>query len=244
MDPVKRKVISDLFLAPSVVLPIVGGLSAGMLSWAGGGVNSLTAAAMVGVFGGIGWMLTRIIFQIESITEDAIRFQADLRAKEERESLDRFGYELRADGDSRTQDYLTLLRSLHDEFLELSRRPHLIVRSQGVRDQVRQVFVAAVDQLRDSLRLWQLAQKLRGAERQKILADREKDLAEIAETIDQLRIVTSQFRQVSGEGENVDLDALREELETSIRIAKRTEDRLKEVEQPHKSYDIDSSSRE
>ena len=60
MDPVKRKVISELFLAPSVLLPIVGGISAGLLSWAMGGIGLLTLAAAAGILGGLGWMMTRI----------------------------------------------------------------------------------------------------------------------------------------------------------------------------------------
>ncbi len=54
MDPVKKKVISELFFAPSVVLPIVAGISAGLLSWAGGGINYLSGAAIVGILGGLG----------------------------------------------------------------------------------------------------------------------------------------------------------------------------------------------
>ncbi len=77
VDPVKRKVISELFFAPSVLLPIVGGISAGMLSWALDGNGGLTLAAGLGVLGGLGWMMTRIIFQIESITEDAMRFEQE-----------------------------------------------------------------------------------------------------------------------------------------------------------------------
>ena len=49
MDSIKRKVYTELFLAPSVVLPIVGGISAGMLAWALGGSSFLTGAAIVGV---------------------------------------------------------------------------------------------------------------------------------------------------------------------------------------------------
>ncbi len=123
LDPVKRKVISELFFAPSVVLPIVAGISAGLLSWAGGGVNYLSAAAMLGVLGGIGWMATRIIFKVEEITDAAMKLHESQRKQATEEELDELERQLRQDGDPRTQDYLTLLRSLRDDFHRTSSQP-------------------------------------------------------------------------------------------------------------------------
>ncbi len=227
MDPIKRKVLSELFLAPSVVLPIVGGISSGLLAWAGGGNTYLEAAGLIGVLGGVGWMLTRIIFQIESITEEAMRFENEQRELQERMRLDQLAVQLRKDLDHRTQDYLTLLRSLREDFLETANRPGVQGRSAKIREQVSLVFDAAVEQLRQSLNLWELSEQLRGDARKKVLASREQVLSEIGATVDRLQATVMQFQDLIRRDNKVDLASMREELDATMRVAKRTEERMR-----------------
>lgn len=237
MDPVKRKVISELFFAPSVVLPIVGGISAGLLSWATGGSSYLTGAAVIGVLGGVGWMLTRMIFKVEDITESAMQAELDKRARDERRELDRLAEQLRTDRDHRTQDYLTLLRSLRGEFEEAAHRPGTKFRSAQVREQVSLVFRAAVEQLQRSFRLWELSENLAGKARDEVLADRETVLSEVQATVDRLSSTVTQFEQLMKSDNNADLATMREELETTMRIAKRTEERMRELENPSANHE-------
>ncbi len=231
MDPVKRKVISELFFAPSVVLPIVGGISAGLLSWGAGGIGLLTGAAIVGVLGGVGWMLTRMVFKIEDITEQALQVDLDRRLQAENEQLDALARRLQTDRDHRTQDYLTLIRSLRRDFESVAHQPGLQFRSAQVREKVSQVFVAVVEQLQQSYRLWELAEKVRGKSRDGILADRERVLQEVDATINQLRSTCEQFEQLTRTESKGGLAAMREELETTMRVAKRTEERMRELGQ-------------
>ncbi len=240
MDSVKRKVISDLFFAPSVVLPIVGGISAGLLSWAMAGANPyLTGAAVVGVLGGLGWMMTRMIFKVEDITADAMQAQLDAELRRETQQLDELASQLRTDRDHRTQDYLTLLRSIRDEFETAANKPGTAFRSAQVREQVSQVFGAAVGQLKQSYRLWELSENLVGSARDKVLADREQVLGEIEITVDRLQGTVHQFHELVQTDQTVDLASMREELEATIQIAKRTEQRMREIENPsadHESF--------
>ena len=230
MDPVKRKVISELFFAPSVVLPIVGGISAALLSWAAGGVDVLNLAGLAGVLGGIGWMCTRVIFKVETITEEALKLQLQQRIDAENAQLDQLMCQLRDDGDARTQDYLTLLRSLRDDFWEFSSRPGVHQRATMLREKVGDVFDATVAQLRDSLRLARLAENLTGVARQQVIKQREDALREISQTIDHLRTTLDQFREMAPDQPRINLSSMREELEASIRVAKRTEQRMREME--------------
>ena len=225
MDPIKRKVISELFFAPSVLVPIVGGISAGILSWAAGGITALTAAAAIGVLGGIGWMATRIIFQVEAITESALKAQRHHEIEEKNRRLDELAHQLRSDGDRRTQDYLTLLRSLRDEFENEVHRA-------AVREQVNEVFDAAVDQLKEAYHLSQLAEKLSGPARKKIVDNREQVLQEIAETIAHVHTAADQLRQLGKSEDKTDMATLREELALTMQVAKRTEQRMRELDNP------------
>lgn len=237
VDSVKRKVISELFFAPSVVLPIVGGVSAALLSWATGGSSYLSGAALAGLLGGVGWMLTRMIFKVEDITEQAMQAQLDQQLRNERTDLDNLARLLRTDRDHRTQDYLTLLRSLRQEFENAANKPGTQFRSAKIREQVSQVFAAAVEQLRQSYRLWELSENLVGSARDRILSDREKVLSEIGQTVDRLRDSVHQFHELIDSDKKIDLASMREELEATMRIARRTEERMKEIEGPSKDYE-------
>ncbi len=230
MDPVKRKVISELFFAPSVVLPIVAGVSSAMLSWAAGGVNALSAAAVAGILGGLGWMATRMIFRVEQITEDVMNVQAQKERQAEDAKLDELKRELQADGDPRTQDYLTLLRSLRDNFFTSCQQSGMLQRSSHIRAQVDELFQVCVEQLAGSLQLYRLASQLTGPARHKILADRARMLEEVNHTIENLRSVISEFQVMTQGNKRADLSTLRQELELSLRTAKRTEQRMRELE--------------
>ena len=230
MDPVKRKVISELFFAPSVLLPIVGGVSAALLSWAMGGNGSLTMAAAAGILGGLGWMMTRIIFKVESITEDAMRFEQEQAIKGENAQLDQLMQHLAADHDERTQDYLILLRSLRDDFQVHTSQPGVQMRSAKIREQVGAIFNAAVEQLGNSYKLWQLSENLGGDARRKVLANREQVLHEVSTTVDRLQVAVTQIKEMIRQDKKVDLASMREELEATMRIARRTEEKMREIE--------------
>ena len=220
MDPVKRKVVSELFFAPSVVLPIVGGISSGLLSWAVGGSGTLTGAAVAGVLGGVGWMLTRMIFKVEEITEKALEAEQQKIIDEENQRLDELAAKLRTDRDHRTQDYLTLLRSLQREFEEASRKPGAQFRSARMREQISKVLGATVDQLSHSFHLWELSENLVGNARDDVLNNREQVLREVEETVARLQTTSKQIKAVIESDNQVDLATMREELDATMRIAK------------------------
>jgi hypothetical protein len=237
VESVKRKVISEIFFAPSVVIPIVGGITAGLLSWAVDGSQILTMASGAGILGGIGWMLTRMIFKVEDITEQVMQAELDEQLREENQELDELAAKLRTDRDHRTQDYLTLLRSVRSEFEEAANKPGTQFRSAKIREQVGLVFKAAVGQLRESYRQWELSENLVGSAREKILHEREQVLSEIDVTIDRLRSTVGQFHQMIDAEKEVDLASMTEELEATMRIAKRTEERMRQIENPSRLHE-------
>jgi hypothetical protein len=227
---VRDRVLREIFLAPSVVLPVVGGLSAWLVSWAADGVPSLTLAGLIGVLGGLGWMATRAIFRTEKITQDTMQELEQRELAAEQAELDRLDELLRQDDDPRDQELLKLLRLHRIEFQEIAKQPGVVARSREVLGRVEQLFRASVNNLYESYRLSEQALKLRTRARQDLLAEREKLLTEIKLTVDQLSASLIEYQRVTKKASGEDLGRMREELEASIQIAKRTEERLRELD--------------
>lgn len=182
-------------------------------------------------------MVTRMIFKVEDITENVMQAELDKRMRDENEALDLLARQLRTDRDHRTQDYLTLLRSLRSEFEKSAQQPGVQIRSARVREQVSLVFGAAVDQLRQSFKLWELSENLVGDARKQVLDRREQTLQEIAITVERLEATVERYRQLMKTDQNVDLAQMREELEATMRIAQRTEERMREIESPQSDFE-------
>lgn len=230
MDAVRNKVMNELFLAPSVVLPIVGGASAWLVSWALGGVATLTIGGLVGVLAGVGWMATRIIFQIDAITERTMQFVQEKARREEEERISGLVQKLSQLKDRRALDYLTILRESRNEFEQLAIQPEMKARGLQIVGQVRQLFVAAIEQLEQSYKLSELSGRLRSGERNEIEARNEQMLAELKATADRMMVAVDQFQRLSQREQNGDLSELREELDESLKVANRTEERMREIE--------------
>lgn len=190
----------------------------------------LNLVGLAGVLGGIGWFATRFIFQLDSISEKAMRDLAAEALQKEEKHLNELQKRLSADKDPRTEQYLILLRENRSQLEQVARTPGMELRSLEIVKQARQLFWAATEQLDQSLKMYQLAQKLSGTEKQVVLAQRERCLGEALESAEHLREAVGAFRQLTDKSLEKDVDSLQLELAESIRAAKRSEERVRELQ--------------
>jgi flagellar motility protein MotE (MotC chaperone) len=216
---------------------MIGGIASAAASWAVGGNIYLTSIAIVGVAGSAAWMLTRAFFNVEDLTDQALAAERQAARESENRQLDDLAKTLRTDRDHRTKDSLNLLRSLRDEFEQLTSRPGVELRSARFREQIGQVLNAAVEQLRESFRLFERSEVVVGEARQNVLDQRERIVGEIVGTVARLQQIVDHFRVASQDDKALDLGALQKELDLSLEIAKRTEERMREIENPSKNYE-------
>jgi hypothetical protein len=230
LTDLRSRIASELLWAPSVVLPVVAGASAWLMSWAGDGVMALNVIGLVGVLGGLGWLATRVIFLADDVAAKILREDAQKIIQAEETVLDDLQNRLRVDRDFPTNDYLTLLRTCRSEFEEFAKKPGIAIQSQEIVKQVRQLFWSAIDQLEQSLKMHSLAERLNGDQKLSVLGQREHILTEVRESIDHMQSAVKQYRGLMDKGSKNDLTSLREELDASLRVAKRTEERMRELE--------------
>ena len=122
-----------------MALPWVAGASAWLISWAVGGVAALNIAGLVFALGGVGWLATRVIFLTDDVAAKILRDDASNAIKAEEDKLDQLQFRLRSDRDYRTKDYLTLLRTCRTDFEEFAKKPGIVIQSQEIVKQVRQL---------------------------------------------------------------------------------------------------------
>jgi len=226
LDEVKQKVMLDLFASPGTLLPIVTGVSSLLLSWAIGGNPTASAIGIIGILGGFGHFASRLILGLESMTQrayDAIR----RRDEDERiAALDQLEKQLTQDRDPRTETALRNLRKLYQEFHRSCQANRLDTKHPQLATQVEEIFLASVSQLERSLELFQLSQKMSGPVQGKYLAEREKVIDEVLQTRDHLNHTIEQFHAFALQRKDTDLSRLRNELDETLQVAKRTQERM------------------
>lgn len=236
MDDVKRKVMLDLFASPGALIPVVVGLSSLMVSWALGGDPTANAIGIVGVLGGVGYFASRLVLGLEGMTQRAYQAKLDRLQQEQRQQLDELERRLSGDRDQRTEICLRELRSLYETFQTSCATGKIAAGHRQVVDQVEQIFHASVQQLQRSLELYEIGQKLSGESKVDILAERERVIQEVIETRSHLSTTIERFQTFALRREQSELSRLREELDETLSVAKRTEDRIATIGRETKTY--------
>lgn len=231
MDKVQKKVLLDLFASPWSIIPIAGGLSAWMISWAVDGSTALNLGGLIGVLGGAGVMATRLIFGLEKITQDAFNYLTNQQHEDQENELDQLKWKLVGDDDPKTETYLTELRRLYGGFKQDVEEGKTKVGARPVLDQVHKLFHAAVKHLEHSYELWTRAKELSGDARESILAERRRVIDEVRDTIEHLGKNLEHFHTVRSRESESELSQLRKELDATMRVAQKAEQRVNALDQ-------------
>lgn len=236
-DAVRRKVLLDIFAAPSTLLPIAGGLTALMASWATGGNATLTFAGIAGALGGVGILTSRIILGLDKLTEKAYDYFVERQRTDRESSLERLDSLLVQDRDSRTQNCLRELRHLYSRLNDKVDSGRITPAAYDVIEGVDKMFSVCVKQLEHSLELWETAKTMRGPARDSILTQRDALVREVCESVVHLGKTVDQFHLVTTKKNSEDLARLRLELDESLDIARRVEERKAELGTSHQYSD-------
>jgi hypothetical protein len=227
----------DLFASPGTLIPIVAGLSSLMFSWAIGGDAMANAIGIVGVLGGVGHFASRLVLGLEDMTQRAYDAILDKHQQEQDRALDDLQERLKGDEDDRTETCLRELRRLYEAFRSGCSAGQMAGTYHQVVSQVEQIFRASVEQLQRSLQLYELSEKLSGQARMDILDERERVIQEVIETRGHLGRTIEQFQTFATRRDQSELSRLRDELDETLQVAQKTEQRMASFGQKEAVYD-------
>ena len=222
-EDVRKQAALDLVVSPWTLGPAVLGATALLAGWAAGADPALLLGGIGGVLAGAGVLATRWIAGLETITAAAWE-KLTARERAEREAdLDALDRELQRDGDPRSQKLLRALRHLRDGLAEDERAGKLGGAGGLLKDRSEEVFAACVAQLRHSLELDATARTLPTRARGELREERQAVLGEVAETVRHLAAAATEARKAPAKRTDGDLARLREELDATLEVARRTE---------------------
>lgn len=206
-----------------------------MAAWAvGQGAGILSFLGLGGLLAGLGAMATRWILRGDEIHKDAFKALQEEAFQKQAEVLDDLDRRLQRDDDPRTETTLRELREIYQEFKkDASWAEGLKTRvSFEIVSKVERLFEECVKSLRRSLELWEAAEKMRTeTHRKEMLESRGSLLGEISRSLEQMRKTVDSVRALRVEkGDTARHAQIREELDASLEVARRVEERMRTLE--------------
>jgi hypothetical protein len=231
----RKGVLLKIAAAPTVLLPTVAGATTLLAAWGlGQPAGVLSFLGVAGILTGLGALATRWITGVEKATAEVIG-EAEAEGHEARQrALDELEERLRGDEDPRSERYLQRLRDMFERFEEspvhatsdISTAQLVEITSHATR-----LRRSCTESLERSLVLWTTAQSLNtDAAREATLAARERVFDEVESSIDHLATILDGVRTLSLADRSADkMAAIRTELEASLDVARRVEERMQNI---------------
>ena len=231
---IAKRVVADIISSPMVVLPFMVGTAAFASLFALGLKGSAFLGAMLigvgGVLGSGGMFLTKMILGRDERVKKIVEESRDKAKQDKLKQLDHFHHRLTMDGDSRTEDSMQDLRSLRQAFGQLDKIAPDLNRAMidEIRKRSEELFQQCVSSLEKSLQLWKTADSLASEKARKpILDQREKLVSEVIGTVEHMSQTLAAVQGITNKSDgDARLQQLRGELDQSLEVAKRVEQRV------------------
>lgn len=228
---IKRRVLLNLFGHWSVVAPFVGGVSALAVPMASGhGDPWLTWAGIIGVLASAGSLATRWLFQLDDLTKEAWDELNKSRVDEREKRLDELERRLEVDGDPRTETLLRRLRRAEEDLQSRGLAGNVDRASRvEISFQASELVGQCLEAFEASLALRARSREMFGPNRDAVEARRHEEIAEIAACVEVLENLA--INGVAGSSDAKGrLGELRRELDQSLEVARRVEERMKSLD--------------
>ena len=231
---IAKRVILDILGSPLVLMPFMAGSAAFASLFALGLKGSAAVGAvlvgLVGMIASAGTFLTKLILGKDNRVKQLIEESRNKAKFDKKKALDHFHHRLGMDGDKRTEIAMQDLRSLRQAFQQLDKIAPDLNRAivEDIQQRSEELFQQCVSSLEKTLQLWKTAESLASkTARKPILKQREKLVAEVVQTVEHMsQTLASVQGMTSRRDGDIRLQRLRSELDQSLDVAKKVEQRV------------------
>ncbi len=232
---IKKKILLDLAVSPTTVGLTTIGISLIIFYWAFNLTVIWPFLGFASILASVGIAITNLMLNLDTLTSQAvekINEEKRIVRQQELDSLDQCLVVARGPQPERDQTFLRELRGLYDDFFQDLKDNKLseFVNNETI-DQIKELFDACVHSLSDSYDLWLSASKSRGEAKTKFMNEREAILDEVGKSVERFTETITGIRALNLKGKKSDLSQLRNQLNDSLEIARRTEQRMANINQ-------------
>ena len=193
----------------------------------------LFASAVMGIAIPIGSLITKWTIGTDDIAKRVHEELLHEAQHKQEEDLNALHIQLKEDGDTRTEQMLEELRTLHQSFLEdvsdggwMATLPLSV--SAEITSKVTELFTQAVQCLKDTLRMYEKSRSSKLKNVRRVLQQhREKLIADVEQTIVQLTHLYTRVLTLSPDSNETELSRLRSELDESLAFAKKVDEQIR-----------------
>jgi len=230
-DDIRKKVFLDLFVSKSTLLPVVAGGTTALLSMAADQWFLALGGFSVGVVG-VGIFLTRFVFGLEKVTENAFNYLQEKKKAEFEESLNKLEEEL----NDKDREPFKVLRAAYKHHKEQIQKGDIIT-SDALEEKLERLFQGCTEQLKYANELYNAAQTLTKDAKKGVMERRQKVLTEVKDSIQCFNTIIDEVTGINTDKSTKSLSDLRNEAKSSFEVVKRTEARVAELDGPTKTDD-------
>jgi len=228
MSDLRSRVWRRLFGSKQFIIPAAVAVGTGCIAVISGGVWIAVATAFALI--ATGSVVLKLAAGAEQLEKVALNDQINDRRSQEDQRLNDLQKRLRSDRDFRTKDCFQLASQARTDFYSLIQKAQGNFAFLQFGQQFDQLFWVTIEQLEHSLQLYERADRLVDARRKEILAEREHVVEDLIGAADRLRQVVDRIRSTAMHDREAELNSLSKELDDSLEIAKRVDQRLTELE--------------
>ena len=221
-EDIRKKVFLDVFVSKSTLLPIVAGGSISLVSLAMD-MYPLAFLGFSGALVGVGVFLTKVIFGLDKITENAYNYQQESKRQAAEHDLDKLQESLIEED----ADQFKVLRTTYNHHKGQIEKGD-IVKNDELEEKLDKLFHGCAEQLKYASELYNTAQGLGKKAKKGTLDKREQVLTEIKDSIQCFNTIIEGMEQINTEKSTKELSDLRKDLESSFEVVKRSETRIAE----------------
>lgn len=229
-----KRVMADIVSSPLVLIPFMVGSMAFVSLFALGLKGSAAVGAvligLVGTLASAGTFLTKFILGRDDRIRKLVEASRSKAKRDKRKALDHFHHRLTVDGDERTETAMQDLRSLRQAFRQLDKiAPDLNrVMIEDIQQRSEELFQQCVSSLEKTLQLWKTAESLASTTARKpILEQREKLVGDVVQTVEHMSRTLASVQGITSRSDgDARLQHLRGELDQSLEVAKKVEQRI------------------